>query len=152
MPDFLARLQTFLTSRSQTGPIEKLTQDASTREYFRISWSRGTAIACVYPEPFFASEQSYLDVTKLFETAGLPVARIFDFDEQLGVIVQEDLGDRILRDELVEADPERREILTLKAVAMIPQIQAATQKAFELDSIASRLKFDTEKLMWELDF
>ncbi|HUR96623.1 MAG TPA: phosphotransferase, partial [Pyrinomonadaceae bacterium] len=46
----------------------------------------------------------------------------------------------------------RREILTLKAVAMIPQIQAATQKAFELDSIASRLKFDTEKLMWELDF
>jgi N-acetylmuramate 1-kinase len=152
MPDFLARLETFLTSRAQAGTVEQLTQDASTREYFRVTWQGATAIACVYPEPFRASEQSYLDVTNLFETAGLPVARIFDFDENLGVIIQEDLGDRILRDELVEADAMTRESLTLEAVGMIPRIQAATQKALELNSIASRLRFDTEKLLWELDF
>ncbi|MEO8574511.1 MAG: phosphotransferase [Pyrinomonadaceae bacterium] len=152
MPDFLTRLETFLSSRTQAGPVERLTQDASTREYFRIMWRKGTAIACVYPEPFNAAEQSYIDVTNLFEKAGLPVPCIFDFDENLGVIVQEDLGDRILRDELVKADAETRESLTLKAVAMIPRIQAATQKAFDLNSIASRLSFDTEKLMWEFEF
>jgi aminoglycoside/choline kinase family phosphotransferase len=152
MPDFLARLETFLTERKEKPDIEQLTPDASTREYFRVVWRGETAIACVYPEPFAASEQSYLDVTDLFMQAGLPVARIFDFDEELGVIVQEDLGDRILRDVLVESDENKRETLIDAAVGLIPRIQAATPKAFELGSIASRLRFDTEKLLWELDF
>src|SRR6187549_2758051 len=103
MSDFLARLERFLTEHDEKISIEQLTPDASTREYFRVGWDGGTAIACVYPEPFVAAEQNYLDVTNLFTKAGLPVARIFEFDESLGVIVQEDLGDTILRDVLLEA-------------------------------------------------
>jgi aminoglycoside/choline kinase family phosphotransferase len=152
MPDFLARLENFLTERKEKRDINQLTPDASTREYFRVGWRGGTAIACVYPEPFAADEQSYLDVTNLFMQANLPVARILDFDEALGVIVLEDLGDRILRDVLVEVNGNKRETLIDEAVALIPKIQAATPKAFELGSIASRLKFDREKLLWELDF
>jgi len=152
MPDFLARLETFLNSRGQPGPIEQLTPDASTREYFRVGWRGTTAIACVYPEAFVEAEQSYLDVTNLFLRADLPVARILDFDESLGVIVQEDLGDRILRDVIVESDENSREFLIDGAVLLIAKIQAATPTAFELGSIASRLRFDTEKLLWELDF
>jgi aminoglycoside/choline kinase family phosphotransferase len=152
MSDFLARLEKFLTERNEKSNIETLTPDASTREYFRVGWRGDSAIACVYPEPFRASEQSYLDVTNLFVRADLPVARIIDFDESLGVIVQEDLGDRILRDVLVEADEKARDHLTSEALTLIAKIQAATPMAFELDSIASRLRFDTEKLLWELEF
>lgn len=152
MPDFLTRLETFLTSRGQPGPIDQLTPDASTREYFRVSWHGATAIACVYPEPFVAAEQTYLDVTELFIRGGLPVARVLDFSEELGVIIQEDLGDRVLRDVIVEADEDVREKLILEAVSLIPRIQAATSTAFDRESIASRLRFDTEKLLWELDF
>ena len=152
MPDFRQRLDQFLQQRKQTGTIEQLTPDASIREYFRIQWGNGTAIACVYPEGFVASEQSYLDVTKLFLGAGLPVAEILDYDEGLGVIIQEDLGDTILRDVMVESDNETRERLIRDAITLIPKIQAATSKAAELNSIASRLRFDTEKLLWELDF
>jgi aminoglycoside/choline kinase family phosphotransferase len=152
MSDFLARLESFLNERNEKSDIETLTPDASTREYFRIGWQNGSAIACVYPEPFRAAEQSYLDVTNLFVKADLPVARILDFDESLGVIIQEDLGDRILRDVLVEADDQTRDLLTSQALTMIAKIQAATPIAFELDSIASRLRFDTEKLLWELEF
>ena len=152
MPDFRQRLEQYLQQRDQRGDVDQLTPDASTREYFRIGWNGGTAIACVYPEGFTASEQSYLDVTNLFRTAGLPVAEILDFDETLGVIVQEDLGDRILRDVMVEADENVREKLVLETISLIPKIQAATEKAFELNSIASRLRFDSEKLAWELDF
>ncbi len=152
MSDFLARLETFLAERNEQPDIETLTPDASTREYFRIGWRGESAIACVYPEPFRASEQSYLDVTNLFVKAGLPVARILDFDESLGVIIQEDLGDRILRDVLVEADDQTRDVLTSDALTLIAKIQAATPVAFELDSVASRLRFDTEKLLWELEF
>ena len=88
MSDFLARLERFLTERHEHLNIQQLTPDASTREYFRVGWKGATAIACVYPEAFKASEQTYLDVTNLLVTAGLPVARIFEFDESLGVIMQ----------------------------------------------------------------
>ena len=152
MSDFQQRLAQFLTARGCDTSVEQLTPDASTREYFRIGWNNGTAIACVYPEGFVESEQSYLDVTKLFTRAGLPVAEIYDFDEKLGVIIQEDMGDRILRDVMLDVDDETHDLLILDAISLIPRIQAATQTAFEMNSIASRLRFDTEKLSWELDF
>ena len=152
MSDFQQRLENFLLNRNQPLDIEQLTPDASTREYFRVSWNGDTAIACVYPEPFVAADQSYLDVTNVFLKAGLPVAAIYDFDENLGVIVQEDLGDTILREVLENSDDARRNDLIDDAICMIAKIQAATPIAFMAGSIASKLKFDTEKLLWELDF
>jgi aminoglycoside/choline kinase family phosphotransferase len=152
MSDFRLRLEQFLESRGESKQIEQLTPDASTREYFRIGWRGGSAIACIYPEPFVAAEQSYLDVTRLFVAADLPVASVLDFDESIGAIVIEDLGDRILRDEMNETTAERREELIEQAIDLIPRIQAATQTAFDTGSIASRIKFDAEKLNWELDF
>jgi aminoglycoside/choline kinase family phosphotransferase len=152
MSDFYSRLETFLIQRGQPLSIAQLTPDASIREYFRIGWNGANAIACVYPEAFLAKEQTYLDVTNLFLADGLPVAKIFDFDEKLGVIVQEDFGNTILRDRLHKSEPEERERLIDEAIILIARIQAATTKAYELDSIASRLKFDEQKLLWELNF
>ena len=148
----IERLREFLEKNNRKTEIELLTPDASTREYFRINWNDSTAIACVYPESFLAKEQTYIDATNLFLVGGLPVAKIFDFSENLGVIIQEDFGDTILRDVLAESDSGGKENLLDKATVLIAEIQAATTKAFELDSIASRLKFDEEKLLWELNF
>jgi len=152
MSDYAERLKNFLISRNQPLDFSSLTADASIREYFRIAWNDGTAVACVYPEPFDVAEQTYLDASRLFIAAGLPVAEIFDFDGGMGAIVQEDLGDRILRDEMMGPDVARRSRLRNEAISLIAQIQNATVKAFETNSIASRLKFDTEKLEWELNF
>lgn len=146
------RLQKFLQKDNRKNEIESLTPDASTREYFRILWNDSTAIACVYPESFSSAEQNYIDATNLFLVGGLPVSKIFDFSENLGVIVQEDFGDRILRDVLHESSASEKENLLSEAIILIAKIQAATPKAFELDSIASRLSFDEEKLLWELNF
>jgi len=152
MSDFRLRLEQFLSARHEPIDIDQLTPDASTREYFRVGWSGAKAIACVYPDAFVVAEQSYLDVTKLFLECGLPVAEVLDHDEKLGVIVLEDLGDSILREEISEADPESREDLINNAITLIPSIQAVTKAAYDMKSIASRLKFDEEKLLWELDF
>jgi N-acetylmuramate 1-kinase len=152
MADFLTRLEGFLDSRGESRDIQQLTPDASTREYFRVRWGGSTAIVCVYPEAFKAEDQSYIDVTRLFQRCSLPVAEIFDFDEERGVIAMEDLGDRILRDEIAGSAPAERERLIDTAIDLIPRIQAATETAFSTGSIASRLKFDIEKLTWELDF
>jgi len=148
MSDFLTRLEQFLASRGLSADFEQLTPDASTREYFRVDGG----IVCIYPEAFDAAEQSYLDVTKLFLDNRLPVAKVLDFDEGLGAIMIEDFGDRILRDEMNASTPERREQLIDDAIDLIPHIQAATKNAYETNSIASRLKFDVEKLDWELNF
>ena len=152
MPDRPLRLKKFLADNGEPMRMAHLTPDASTREYFRVEWRGGPAIACVYPEPFAANEQNCLDTTQLFLAAGLPVARVLAFDAAAGVIVLEDLGDAILRDAMLAAEPAESERLTLAAIDLIPRIQAATPLAFEMDSVASRLRFDTEKLLWELDF
>lgn len=152
MSDYETRLSEYLTQRSFDLNVVKLTQDASTREYFRIQYRDVSAIACVYPEAFAAAEHSYLDVTALFERSGLPVAKVYDVDENLGIIVQEDLGDNILRNVLVGSDSATQERLLEKAISLIPRIQAATRLAIESGSIASKLSFDREKLLWELDF
>jgi aminoglycoside/choline kinase family phosphotransferase len=150
----LARLQKFLSLRfgENYGEIQPLTPDASTREYLRVKWNDLTAIACVYPESFTPESQSYLDVTNLFLAAGLPVAKIYNFDGSLGVIILEDFGDNILRPVLETASETEREKLLEQGIKLIANIQAATPLAFESNSIASRLAFDFEKLSWELDF
>jgi len=152
MSDLKHRLDEFLDKAGQRPETQELTPDASTREYFRINWNGQSAIACVYPESFIAEEQTYLDVSRLFTANNLPVAEIYSFDERLGIIVQEDLGDTILRDVLANSDTAARETLIDESIGLIGRIQAATRSAFDYGSIASRLKFDTEKLLWELSF
>src|SRR2546423_14894944 len=70
--------------------IVALTPDASTREYFRIPWKKATAVAAVYPEPFDPEIHPFLDVTRLFADAKLPVPQILDVDALRGIIVQGD--------------------------------------------------------------
>jgi len=152
MPDQSERLKIYLSSRGTAEAFEVVTADASTREYFRIALNGGPAIACVYPEPSADAVGAYVDVTQLFLSAGLPVAKIYDVAPDLGIVVQEDLGNGILRDKLAAAGETSRLRLLDEAISLIAQIQLATPTAFDRASIASKLKFDTEKLEWELDY
>lgn len=152
MSELAERLKQYLSSRGNTGEVIPLTADASTREYFRIKWEDSTAVACVYPEPFEQTEHTYLDVTRLFLSGGLPVAEILDTDEPLGVIVQEDLGDTVLRNVIYDEPNEKRSRLRGEAISLIARIQTMTAQAYVTNSVASRLKFDTEKLLWELNY
>jgi N-acetylmuramate 1-kinase len=144
--DYVAAHQ---ASRSE---VEALTPDASTREYFRIPWKKGSAVAAVYPEPFDPTIHPYLDVTRLFLECGLPVPEVYDADGNAGIIVQEDLGDNQLGKVFETASDEEREAHLEKAIEIIAQIQAATPRAYERDSISCRLAFDEAKLAWELNF
>lgn len=148
------RLEMFLAKRpdSRKGKVLPLTPDASTRVYFRVPWGKSTAVAAVYPEAFDEAVQPYLDVTRLFLECRLPVPEIYDVDGGSGIIVQEDLGDNQLCKVFETASEEEREALLEKAIEVISRIQSATTKAFERDSICSRLAFDEPKLAWELNF
>ncbi|MDQ2975861.1 MAG: phosphotransferase [Acidobacteriota bacterium] len=132
--------------------IVPLTPDASTRNYFRTPWKKGKAVAAVYPEAFDPDFHPYLDVTRLFLENGIPVPEIYAVDGPNGIIVQEDLGDRQLFRVYEGAPEDECEEYKERAVNLIAQIQNVTGKAYEKQSIASRLAFDEPKLSWELDF
>jgi aminoglycoside/choline kinase family phosphotransferase len=152
MPQLRAKLEQYLAEKGIDSDLHPLTPDASTRRYFRFRHDGRPVVACVYPDDIKHLAVSYMDVTRVFRENGLPVAEVHDFDEVLGVIVLEDLGDTILRPELEECNPSRKDELVRRAIELIPKIQRATTSAAEANSIASRLRFDTEKLMWELNY
>ena len=132
--------------------VVALTPDASTRNYFRIPWKKGKAIAAVYPEPFDPAFHPYLDITHLFLASDIPVPEIYAVDGGTGIIVQEDLGDQQLCQVYEVASQEECEDYKERAISIIARIQRATERAHELKSISSRLAFDEAKLSWELDF
>jgi len=147
------RLARFIAGRGIAGlEIIPLTPDASTRKYFRVPWKKGKAVAAVYPEPFDPEFHPYLDVTRLFRDAQIPVPEIYEVDGNGGIIVQEDLGDKQLFQAYESETDDRCEEYKEEAIRLIAHIQAATTKAVQMHSIASKLAFDEAKLSWELDF
>ena len=147
------RLERFITQQGIANKqLIPLTPDASTRKYYRIGWKKGNAIAAVYPEPFDPAFHPYLDVTRLFLDCEIPVPSIYAVDGNEGLIIQEDLGDRQLFQVYEEEPEEQCDEYKEEAIKLIAKIQSATQRAYETDSIASRLAFDEAKLSWELTF
>lgn len=152
MPPLREKLDLYLAENAIDSTVEQLTPDASTRRYFRFVQDGRPVVACVYPDEIKHLARSYIDVTELFMKNDLPVAEIYDFDEVNGVVVIEDLGDKIMRAEMEAGDAKQKDDLIRNAIDLIPRIQRATESAAESNSIASRLRFDVEKLMWELNY
>jgi aminoglycoside/choline kinase family phosphotransferase len=146
------RLEHYLGAGALEAQIEPITPDASTRRYFRFQRDGRSCVACVYPDDIKHAAHNYVDVTGLFLSNGLPVAELYDFDEVNGIVVVEDLGDRIVRNEAESSTSERKDELIREAIHLIAKIQAGTKTAEETNSIAGRLRFDAEKLMWELNY
>ena len=147
------RLARFITQQGVASKeVIALTPDASTRKYYRIGWKKRTAIAAVYAEPFDPEFHPYLDITRLFLDCEIPVPEIYEVDGAAGIIVQEDLGDRQLFQFYEEEPEDQCDKYKEEAIALIAKIQRATARAYETDSISSRLAFDEAKLSWELDF
>lgn len=154
----------------RTVRLDALTPDASTRKYYRICAERNpeeTFIISLYPAPFHPGDNTYLDVTRLFERAGLPVPHVIDVAGTQGIILQEDLGDCSLAKWIEQAGEEegaegRIDEMLLRAIDLIARIQQVSGWEAETESeerrraftgsVASRLAFDEDKLSWELNF
>ncbi|MGH9848909.1 MAG: aminoglycoside phosphotransferase family protein [Blastocatellia bacterium] len=139
--------------------FQALTPDASTRKYYRVSSATNpgeTSIISLYPSPFNPHDNSFLDVSQLFERAGLPVPKIIDAAGTEGIILQEDLGDTSLTEWLSDAeergDAKGAEAMMGRAIELVARIQATTTLAHEMNSVSSRLAFDEDKLSWELNY
>lgn len=154
-------LQNFVQQKSRVvKSIEKLPGDASTRHYYRIQTDQQLLVA-MSMEPFHEQGKSvpFLAVQKhLFEN-GVDVPRVIDFDAEKGLILLEDLGDITLLRRLheVETTDQERKYFEKAIDALVHMhVYSGPSKAKseeEKNSIEGfRLKFDVEKLMWEVNF
>jgi N-acetylmuramate 1-kinase len=133
--------------------------DASTRQYYRLSmkYREGssepqTLILMQLEAPNVRGETDFIRVLKFLKGIHLPVPELFHFDAKRGLLLLQDCGDVTLETHLRSADPATLKSWYVKAVHLLADMQMEATQAIDTDSPAYHLKFDVEKLMWEMDF
>lgn len=133
--------------------ISKLIGDASARQYFRYLARPGESyVLAAYPEAFDPHLFPYKQVYDLLRGIGLPVPKIIRMDGELGIVLQEDLGDESLQRHLLTATERQRKNLLFQAIDYIVTIQQRGVKELRPEYAASHLALDKEKLSSELRF
>ena len=133
--------------------------DASTRQYYRLSmeYQKGifeprTLILMQLEAPAVQGETDFIRILKFLKGLHLPVPELFYFDAERGILLLQDCGDLTLEAHLSSGDPETLKNWYLKAVHLLATMQTLGTRAINSESPAYHLKFDVEKLMWEMDF
>ena len=157
LPSIEQRLQVFLRRElgpdSNRGSMIALLGDASTRRYFRyISDKKASYILTAYPEPFEPENSTYLQMYRLFTEIGVAVPEVLAVSGDLGVVLQEDLGNETLLKRLEFADGEERTLLIRRAIDYLVRLQQQGTAALKPDYEAAHLALDQDRLSWELGF
>ena len=133
--------------------------DASTRQYYRLfvkyqeeASEPQTLILMQLESPNVRGETDFIRVLKFLQGVHLPVPELFHFDAERGLLLLQDCGDITLEAHLHSADPTALKNGYLKAVHLLAEMQMKATRAINPDCPAYHLKFDVEKLMWEMDF
>jgi N-acetylmuramate 1-kinase len=133
--------------------------DASTRQYYRLSVEYPkdapepqTLILMQLEAPNVPGETDFIRVLKFLHGIHLPVPELYHFDAERGLLLLQDCGDITLETHLHSADPATLKSGYLRAVHLLADMQMEATRAITADCPAYHLKFDVEKLMWEMDF
>jgi N-acetylmuramate 1-kinase len=132
--------------------------DASDRSYFRVNYflnSRPTEkksiIVMQLKEPQPEKEPDFNRMQKFLLHLDVPVPEILFYDAKRGLLFLEDGGDKHLED-LARNSPENILAWYKKAIDLIVLMQTHITKNMRPYCPAYSLRFDVEKLMWEMDF
>lgn len=160
-------IEEFLSRSQKVSSIEKLPGDASTRKYYRVH-THGKAnnqdssndlplsLILMSTDPFTAEGENlnFLAIQKHLIQAGVDVPRVVDFSAENGFILLEDLGDTTLLRALQDVGSvEVEQVYFEKAIDAIVQMHTQSGPKHSKANIPGfNLKFDHEKLMWEVNF
>ena len=150
-----SELQSWVRTTKNIDKIQKLPGDASTRRYYRVFLKEGSVIL-MRTDSFsdVGMNHPFLTLQKHLHGCGVDVPEVLDVDASLGLIVLEDLGDDTLLHRLKVVSSPDVEYKTYEHVidSLIEmQINACPiEGSPQLD--AFKLRFDHEKLMWEIGF
>jgi len=119
--------------------------DGSLRRFWRVKTKHGSLVL-IFPQPgaFGLREaRSYVLIGKFLREKGLPVPRIYAYDEEKGLILVEDLGDVRLQD----VSPSKRGPFYHKALWILRLLREATED-FPKEAVLESLSYEAT-LMWE---
>ena len=140
-PDLLSFAERYL--KGQGVPLsdviwKPLTGGGSDRTLYRLSTPAGSLILAVNESPPYSStgvneNDSFYYICHLLQSQGIGVPEIYAYDRARGWLMMEDLGDVHLQDEalLLKDDPQGREALYKRVLAILPLIQVRGAHALD---------------------
>lgn len=131
--------------------IDKLTGDASTRRYYRLFCDEVSFVACL-DNPTKPGENKFINVLEFLSQYKIRVPNIYDKNLERGYILEEDLGNETLLHYLskISTVEEEKEIYSKIIESLVSLHKIPAQDITE--SNIFDLKFDFDKLFWEIEF
>jgi hypothetical protein len=141
-----------LPPRWQEAGWEKLSGDASTRRYFRLSLPGGeTALAALYDQEDLASMTRWIEATHHLSRGKFPVPKIVHVNRERGFVLHEDFGDSLLEDFIREKGTEAARPFYERAVDMLCDIQTRGTQTLRRNSFAAQNELDEVLFTHELE-
>ena len=116
--------------------VDILKLEASGREYYRLYFDKDDSLVMCYLDPKKDNHTKFLHVSNFFTNLSINSPEIILANQAVGVIVQQDLGDKCLIDIDLNENPELLkqsvEILSKIQTAHIPQIDKLDEESLTM--------------------
>ncbi|HUH11473.1 MAG TPA: RNase adapter RapZ [Longimicrobiales bacterium] len=138
--------------------VARMRPDGSSRVYFRLaSDDDQTAIGVYGPDP--DENRAFFSFSESFRSVGLPVPELYAVDRDVGIYLEEDLGDTTLFEALTRARDERggafpEDILPAyrRVVQVLPRFQVEGGRVADYRNAYPRAAFDRQSILWDLNY
>ena len=145
-------VQRWVDERFPGATVDELTGDASTRSFYRLAPVSGMTSILMDYGAAFQGETNDQKLTAVFKEAGLPVPEILDAASDPGCLLLEDLGDRLLEDELKTTNEQgKTPKLLLDAAELAGRIARDGSLALADSPRAEGPALDAERYITEKD-
>lgn len=150
-----SQIHQFLKSslKDENCEVLKLAGDASARRYYRVV-SKNKSYVLMHWEPFEnENEYPFLNIQRHFKKHGVQVPEVRGFCPQTGAVLLEDLGDLTLERKVWEnQNPSAALPYYYEAVSELIKIHYPVTEDKDDACLAFQTSFDTEKLLWEMNY
>lgn len=121
----LQQLSQWLESQpfAPQGELQSVSGDASFRRYFRFPVAAGQWLIAVDAPPPHESLQPFMAIAASYHKQGLVVPQVHAFDQELGFMVLDDLGDTLLFSQLTSESVARD--YYQQALSLLPAVMRA---------------------------
>lgn len=153
--DFFDTLKNITGERVQDISLNILKGDASDRRYLRIGYktdNNSNSIVVMVLSCPHNGELPFINVQRHFKKCGVAVPEIYHYDGEKGLLFMEDCGDITLEEWLKEKNEITKIKYYKKIIDSLLNIQIRGSDKNIGECVAFELRFDVEKLMWELNF
>jgi len=139
----------------EVSDFNQLPQSGSARKYFRM-YSRNKSAIGVYNTDV-KENNAFLSFTRHFINHGLAVPLVYATQEDEGIYLLQDLGDKTLYQMVVSREagspltPEV-EVLYRKAITELLKFQVVAGQDLDYTSCYPRQHFDRQSIMWDLHY